>query len=187
MSLIVNKEVPFRGQPEVFSNRYNFQVGTNPIDAAFVESVYNAVRDMEKNIHSNRVKFIGGWGGPQGLPAVFSKTESGVPILGAGVDTEQPHPEVCVMAESKLRNRVYLRKFFHTCAHSADVDGDQLPTGSQTAVNNQILKLTDGSLPGGIKACFPNGALAIAPFTADPYLRTRQFKRRGRRPTPVTP
>ena len=182
LSLVVNKHTTFRGVNEVFSNRYLFQTGTNAIDHAFVQSVYNQVRDMEREFHGQAIKFVGGWGGELGLDAVFSHTESPV-LQGNLVSGTHTHPEVCLMAESKVANKIYLRKFYHARLGMPTSGGDAIDAAVRGTMETQVLKLTNGTLPGGIKACRPNGALATVPFTGDGYLRTRQFKRRGRRPT----
>ena len=183
ISLVVNKRLQFRGQQEDYSNRYLFQAGANPITTDFVSNLYDAIRNMERGLHTPAVTFTGGWGGPVDLPAVFSKTEA-PGMTGTGGTTNSTHPETCVMAESKIQNRVYLRKFYHLSAGQASGSGDTVLATLVTSVNTALVKLTDGTLPGGVIACRPNGALATVPFTSDPYLRTRQFKRRGRRPTP---
>lgn len=185
LHIVSTKEFTFRGAPERWSNGYNFQTGTNTVDAAFVQSVYEAVRDAEKSFHANNVRFVYGVGGLLNEDAIWSNEYGGAGPLGAQVAV-QMHQETAVMAESKLRNKVYLRKFFHTCRHlgGAGDTADQMSGPDKTAINTALAKLTDGTMPGGVKACFPDGALAIAPFTCDPFLRTRQLKRRGRRPTP---
>ena len=185
MSIVVNKTLPFRGGRETFSNRYLFQTGSNTVDAAFVQSVYVAVRDMERGRHSADVKFIGGWGGIAGEDAIFSRTES-PELAGTRSVTFGTHPETCVMAESKIQNRVYLRKFYHSLADQAGTSTDTRASGENAGWNTALAILTNGTLPGGVIACRPNGALATVPFTVDPYLRTRQMKRRGRRPTPAS-
>ena len=182
LHVVTTKEFLFRGQPERFSNGYNFQTGTNPLDAAFAESVAKAVREMERNFHSSAVKFVYLVAGELGQDALWSEELAGAGPVGLQ-PPEAMHPETVVMMESKRANRLYLRKFFHTRAHLG-TDGDQLNATQISNINDHCDVLTDGSLPGGVKACFPDGSLANGPFVADPFLRTRQLKRRGRRPTP---
>lgn len=185
LHVVTTKEFTFRGQPERFSNGYNFQTGSNVVDADFAKSIALAVRDMEKTFHADAVRFVYNVAGLLNEDALWSEELGPAGPVGAKGATTM-HQETCVMTESKLRNRVYLRKFYHTRCNdgNAAIVPDQMNAGDKTDINTHVLKLTDGTLPGGVKACFPNGDLAIAPFTCDPYLRTRQLKRRGRRPTP---
>jgi len=181
LHVVSTKQFQFRGQPERFSNGYNFQTGSNVVDAAFAESVAQAVIDVERAFHSTQVRFVYAVAGLLNEDALWSEE------LGAAGPTGQlpdavMHPETVVMAESKLRNRVYLRKYFHTGAHAVGAD-DTWSVTERQFVNAQILKFTDGTMPGGVQACYPNGDLATEPFGCDPYLRTHQLKRRGRRPT----
>lgn len=90
------------------------------------------------------------------------------------------------MAESKMAPRVYLRSFYHTLGEEADGQGepDRLNATRRGALTPLLAWMTDGTMTGGMIRCDPQGNLATAPFTADEFLRTRQFKRRGRRPTP---
>lgn len=185
LHVVITKEFTFRGQPERFSNGYNFQTGTNVVDAFFAKDVALAVRNQEMTFHASSVRFVYAVAGLKDQDAIWSEELGAAGPVGAKAP-EFMHPEVCVMAESKKKNRVYLRKFFHTHAHlgNSAAQSDQINPADATPINNALLKFTDGNMPGGVKACFPNGDLALAPFTCDGYLRTRQLKRRGRRPTP---
>jgi hypothetical protein len=185
LHVVTTKQFTFRGLPERFSNGYNFQLGSNDPTEAFVASVARAVRDMEKSFHSPHVRFVYLVGGLKDEDAIWSEELGGTGPQGQG-STSTMHPETVVMAEAKKKNKVYLRKFFHTLSHmsSDPAQGDVLQSTAAATINTALAKLTDGTLPGGVKACHPNGDLALNAFTCDPYLRTRQLKRRGRRPTP---
>lgn len=183
--IVTTKEFTFRGLPERFSNGYNFQIGTNPMDETFLASLAHAVRDWERTFHANDIRFVYLLAGQLGEDAIWTEEVGQSGPLGQAT-TAAEHPENCLMAESKKKNRVYLRKFYHTGTAQSGISGsrDAVSAPLITATNTVLAKLTDGTLPGAVKACFPNGDLAIAPFTTDPYIRTRQLKRRGRRPTP---
>lgn len=175
--------IPFRGEQEEWSLGHNFQAGTNPITEAFVSDVANALwSDVYKPIFASNVHWVRAHGGVLGEPALWSGE---LTTPDAGLVTPQPqHPEICVLAESKIGRRNYLRKWLHT-GRAMPVDSDS-PDAAQasmiSAINPRLLKLTDGSLPGAVQYCRPNGALTDVPFTCDPWLRSRQFRRRGKRP-----
>jgi hypothetical protein len=183
--VVVTKQMQFQGRPEQFSNGYNFQLGTNTLDEAFAVQLADAVWNVERLFHATNVSRVYSVVGLLDTPAVWSRTDA-VGSFNGSKTPDNAHPEVVVMCESKKKNRVYLRKFFHTGAHhgGSTTDRDAFGGTDATEINNAMLKLTDGTMPGGVKACYPNGDLATAPFTCDPYLRTHQFRRRGRRPTP---
>jgi hypothetical protein len=181
--VVVTKRIQYQGQPEEFSNGYNFQLGTNDLDEALAEQIADAVWDVERLFHATNVSRVYSVVGLLNTPAIWSRTDNPGSFNGSKTPTDQ-HPEVCVMAESKKRNKVYLRKFFHTGAHhGGDTNNrDSFGGADATEINAAMVKLTDGTMPGGVQACFPDGSLATVPFTCDPYLRTHQFRRRGRRP-----
>lgn len=183
--VVSTKLFTFRGQPERWSNGYNFQLGGNALTPEFAEELYLAVRAQERQFHSTDVRFVYGVVGLLNEDAVWSNEYGNAGPVGISPQSNM-HPETVVMTESKLRNRVYLRKFYHTRAHVPDAptESDLLRTPDKTGINAAVLKFTDGSMPGGVLACFPNGDVATTPFVCDPYMRTRQLKRRGRRPTP---
>lgn len=183
--VVITKQATYLGQPERWSNGYNFQLGTNELDEAFAADLAHAVRDMEQTVHASTVRFVYSVVGLKDTPAIWSEELGGSGPVG-GLTPVTMHPEATVMAESRLKNRVYLRKFFHTYAHlgTSASQPDLLQTTDKASIDTQLAPLTDGSLPGAVKACFPNGDLALVPFTADTYIRSHQFRRRGRRPTP---
>lgn len=180
LHVVVTKEFTFRGQPERWSNGYDFQTGGAAIDAALCANVARAVRDMEKVWTSNQCKFPYLVAGPLGEDALFAEE------LGAagpvGLDgTVVRHPELCVLAQSKIAPKRYLMKYYHA-ASGIGASGDAIVGAGQTAMNAALVKLTDGTLPSAVVLCRPNGALATAPMTCDPFVRVHQLKRRGRRP-----
>ena len=187
--VVITKEMSFRGKPERWSNGYRFSLPT--IDQATIKTLALALRDWERGFHAAAISFVyanGGLDAP-GANAVYAE-EFAAPLEGtaAGAGT---HPEVCVMAESKIAPRRYARKWFHTLAFPGNLAGSNnvgIADTSRGDLNTAFLKLTNGTLPGGAVYCQPNGATLPQPFTCDPWLRTRQFKRRSpRRPTVLSP
>lgn len=185
--VVITKEIDYRGGQERWSNGYRFNLGT--IDEATIHGLATALIAMERPLHGNRVRFVYANGGrdAKGAQAVYVE-EFATPLLGAG-ESNAVHPETCVLVESKRRQRVYARKFFHTMqllpvdnAHS-----EQVKPADRTFVNGVVDALTDGSLPGGAVYCWPDGTAVEEPFTCDPWFRTRQFDRRGKRPTQAPP
>jgi hypothetical protein len=182
--IVIEKEINFRGQAERFGNGYNFQLGSNEATLAFIKSVADALVTMERNFHSSAVKFPYRVGGLVGEDAVYAEEVSSPPTGNAAFTAM--HPETCLLAQSQIGPKRYLMKYYHTLAHGGQggsTDPDVVNAATKTAVNGFLLKLTDGTLPGGVIYCRPNGALATAPLQLDGYHRTHQLKRRGRRPT----
>jgi hypothetical protein len=179
--VVITKQIPsFRGKPERWSNGYTFQT-TSSIDSAFVKSIADALVTMERPFHLGIVSFPYRVGGVLGEDAVYAEEVPSPPngtlsLGGVGV-----HPEECVLAKSRIGPKRYAFKYYHgACGQGGQMD-DTL--GSQaTLINSQLVKLTDGTLPGSATYCRPNGALLTAPFRCDPYIRTHQLKRRGKRP-----
>lgn len=181
--VVVTKQIEFQGQMEQYSNGYNFQLGSNELTETLAEQLADAVWDIERLFHATNVSRVYSVVGLKDTPAIWSRTDTPGSFNGSLTPAIE-HPEVCVMAESKKKNRVYLRKFFHTGAHQGG-DGthrDSFGGSARSAINDALVKLTDGTMPASVVACFPDGSLATVPFTCDPYLRTHQFRRRGRRP-----
>lgn len=184
--VVITKEASWKAGKERWSNGYRFDLPT--IDQATISALAAALIAMERPLHASRVTFPYANGGRDapGANAVYAE-EFATPLAGTSAAGNTIHPEVCVMAESKRRPRVYARKFFHVCRSVTAVDRDDVLDGAEaTRINGIIDTLTDGTLPGGAVYCWPDGAAVTTPFTCDPYLRTRQFPRRSpRTPLPV--
>lgn len=180
--VVITKEFTFRGKPERFSNGYNLQIGSNDPTEAYVKSVADALVAMERAFHTGEIKFPYRVGGLLGQPAVYAE-EVASPPTGSFTAIGHSHPEECFMAESRIGPKRYLRKYYHT-GRGSNASGllDTIDGTAKSTAETQLLKLTNGTLPGAATYCRPNGALATNPFTLDPFVRTHQLKRRGKRP-----
>lgn len=180
MRIVVTKEATFRGQLERWSNGYNFQIASAPIDAQTCEDVSDAVWTMEQAFHVPAVKFVYFLGGALGQDAVYSFEyhDGGRPGTASG---SLPQLELCTFASAKIAPKKFLSKYYHGAAPSSDA-GDAVASGPKAAMETLLLKLTDGTLPHSATACRPDGSLVTAPFKVDKYVRTHQLKRRGKRP-----
>lgn len=182
--VVITKEIDFRGGVERFSNGYTLDTGSAGTGNADIAALVTALIDMEQTLHASDVRFVYANGGPRGADSTYVN-EFTTPEVGAqtpGYD----HPEVCVLAESKFGQRRYARKWFHCCRGLGETSGDAsaLTSALRTAINTQLVKLTNGTLPGGAKYWTPIGGVLTTPFTVDPYLRTHQFKARPKRKLP---
>lgn len=178
---VITKEFTFRGKPERFSNGYNFQYG-GTVSAATMKTLCDALVAMERTFHTTTIKFPYRVAGLLGEDAVYSE-EVASPPSGTNPNGRASHPEECYLAESKFGPKRYMRKYYHCGLGRNGNLTDDTPVGQAvTDINAALAKLTDGTLPGGATYCRPNGALATAPFTVDPFLRVHQLKRRGKRP-----
>lgn len=182
--IIQTYTIAFRGVPEEWSLGFNFQMGSNPTDAPTLKEISDDVwTRVVKPTLSDTCKFIRVTGGPLGSDAIFAEKRSGTE--GGSHASQAQHPEVCVMMSSQLGPGRFARKWIHTgWAQQITANDEHVQTADKTLINNAYVHLTDGTLPHGVRYCFPNGDLAVAPFLADTWLRTRQFRRRGKRPSP---
>jgi hypothetical protein len=176
---VITKEFSFRGHPERWSNGYNLQT-TSTIDAAYLKSVCDALVAMELPIHAFDTKVPYRVAGILGDDALYAE-EVTTPPQGTLTGITTIHPETCVLAKSKIGPKRYAFKYYHRAANPASGAGDVMAGTEITRINTQLVKLTNGTLPGSATYCRPNGALLTAPFVCDPYMRTHQLKRRGKR------
>lgn len=181
--VVVAKQAPFKGKQEEFSNVYHFETGTQPFAYNALHDLAHAVLGVEVQIHATLVSFVYLLATMVGVkPAIFTE-----PLDGSlhGIQNPSGVPgEVCVLAESKLRNRVYMRKFYHLY-HATAGQNTGLPDTPRTDltpdINAALVPLTDGSMPGTVRLCTEKGIVATEPLHVAPYLVTRQFKRPGKR------
>jgi hypothetical protein len=178
--IIVTKTLPFRGGREEYSNGYTFQADSTPWTNQQFTDLIDAVVAMERNFHSNQVQFVRASGGPQGQPARVVKDLLNVLGLLAPAGAIVPHPEVCYLAQAKVARGRVLQKYYHIGKVSATTDDSSSPHSA--LINTNVAKLTDGTLPLGVKACAPNGDIPPVAFTVDPFTRTHQFHQGKKRP-----
>lgn len=179
---VITKQFTFRGKPERWSNGYNLQT-TATLDSAYLKSVCDALVAMERPILAFDTTFPYRVAGLLGQDAIYAE-EVTTPPNGTTTGITVVHPEVCVLAKSKIGPKRYAFKYYHRASNPSAGAGDALPSTEQTRVNDQLVKLTNGTLPGAATYCRPNGNLLTAPFLCDPYMRVHQLKRRGKRGGP---
>jgi hypothetical protein len=128
---VITKEFTFRGKPERFGNGYTLQT-TSPLDTAFVKSVCDALVAMERARTHSVVKFPYRVGGPIGQDAVYTE-EVASPPAGLQTFTGSWHPEMCVLAKSRIGPKRYAFKYYHGWMPVTNPGGDQLAGGFQTS------------------------------------------------------
>lgn len=181
--VVITKEIPFRAGVERFSNGYKFNLPD--VTQSVISALAAALITMERPLHANDRKFVYAVGGldAPGSEAVYAE-EFPSPLLGTLTGpTEAVHAEVCMVYALKRRQRVYSRKWYHV--GYADVNGsraDMLDATYRTSKAGALAKLTDGTLPGGARVCWPDGTQIEGTYSLDQWLRIRQFDRRSPRP-----
>lgn len=193
------KASPFRGTAaELWSNSYHFSGGV-PADAAAWSALALAVWAVEgRFINAGTIitHLVHGYGYPTGAPPAGwsgdytgGGTNPGMDPVGGGLAnssfTSAPL-EACAMLRfqcgisTSTGKPRYIMKYIHDVPNH-DLGPTQLGgvTANGTAAINS---LWNGSLPGGVVLCAPNGDHATQGHM-DPYYRNHQIKRRGKRPT----
>lgn len=191
-SIVIAKSFNYRGSPEVWTNKYHLE-GTTPADLAAARTLLRAIWDSEKVVLGSDVTLVGGSfynAGNEAAAFMFDATNiGGTSATNAGSSstsaTTPGDTSVWVRwgtAERNSKNKpIYLRKYFHGIPLQAS-DGDIVPSATRTALLAHGAKMYDGSLPGGMKICGPQGADAISHGVAQ-FTTTRTLKRNARTPT----
>jgi hypothetical protein len=178
---VITKQFTFRGKPERWSNGYNLQ-STATIDAAYLKSVCDALVTMERDFTLNDVSYVYSVAGLLGQDALYAEEYASPQVGIITSSTSQQHPESCVLAQSQFGPRRFVMKYYHGTAWAPSGKlSDVLDSATKTRIEGDLVKLTNGTLPGAATYCRPNGALITSPFKCDPYVRTHQLKRRGKR------
>lgn len=126
------KTVPYKGTQEEVGNIYmydNFSAGGAGTDPPLeIRTAEGEILAEEKALHTNRVRFLRVESGlvrpPRGaekypVPGVVDyqreliPPEFGTHALGTG---EFRQPEDCVLAQRRISNRGWLRKYWHICS-----------------------------------------------------------------------
>lgn len=192
--LTIIKTFTYRGVAEEWSNTYALD-GTTPTTPAEWKTLADAVMASEKTLYRDTTVIIRAMGYESGTDAAkwsYDYLASAASVPG----TSAPNPgDVVKWAGDQagwLRMQVgnsasgkpkYIRKYFHG-GHSAFADPDSVFPALKTAYIAHGTKMTNGTLPGGMKWIGPDGTIGTTP-AASPYVTTRTLKRRGRRPTPA--
>lgn len=192
IKVVLTKAFPWRGRNEEWSNGYHLSVDTVPDRAGFDTLIRAIWTGTEAPILASQTQLVKslGYVDPAGVSthsftygAYGSGTALGATGVGFGGTTGLVHPETCFLAKAnagrttKGRNR-YVMKYYHSLAGPP---GDSATTQYST-MNPLLTKLINGTLPSGAKLCAPDGYVCTG-ISLDPYMRTHQLKRRGKRPT----
>jgi hypothetical protein len=180
--VVTTKEIPYKTGVERFSNGYKFNLPA--VTETVIHDLAAALIAMERPLHSNIVKFVYAVGGidAPGAEAVYAENFA-TPLLGTLTASYQLHPEECIVYTLRRRQKVYARKWFHSQRCSKGGQMEYLDNTFRTTNNGALAKLTDGTLPGGVRTCWPDGEVMSGTFALDQFVRIRQFDRRGKRPT----
>lgn len=200
IKVVTVKEFRFRGELEEWSNGYHFDVATVPPDPAAWDALFEPIWTAEAKVIGGNdgtcLKTVYGYADPAGvatrgrhyITAPTPERPAGGLSSGANGSLKLPR-EVCLLCKwrtgttSKGRPR-YVMKYYHSMAATTLITGtvDAIDPAFTTGVVGALNPLRDGSLPGGAVLCAPDGTHA-GPTIMDSFLRTRQLKRRGKRPT----
>lgn len=197
MRIILVKRGTWRGAAEEWSNGYCVQ-GTMPADKAAAETMALGLHKAEDPFYvgSQLVQWYFYEDTGEKTTVKYGKDLRGAPIAsdsnsGKAMDTtlsalqleQVSHIRGQAGYTEKGRPR-YVHKFFHGAIAKSGSNNDKIAWAT-TGLEAKLAKFTDGTLPGGIKVCRPDG-MVCETFTADPFVGTRTLKRRGKRPSPIS-
>lgn len=190
-SIVIAKTMTYRGTPEIWTNKYHFE-GTTPSSTAEWRALALAIWDSERPGLGSVVSLSGAVGYAAGNEAaVYFEAQAqmrGTNITGGSGAAAAGYPpgdaSLWVRWATPDRNSknkpIYLRKYFHGVPQN-DATGDAPLAASRAAFVTHGTKMTDGTLPGGVKICGPQGADGGASAVAQ-YFTTRTLKRNARTP-----
>lgn len=186
------KDFMYRGQLEEWSNSYSLD-GTTPTTDALWKALFDAIIASEKTCYISDTRVVRAMGYQAGENFVtysYDYLGAGQSVAGTWVPPTQSmlwpgdgagwlRARVGSTSSGKPR---YVRKYFHGGGNNTNAR-DIMASNLITAYVAHGTKMLDGTLPGAMKWCGPDGTIASAP-SASPFVTTRTLKRRGRRPTP---
>lgn len=187
-SVILVKSFTYRGATEEWSNRYHLE-GTTPTTATEWDTLLAAICTSERTCYPSIHAIVRQYGYVAGNDhAVRVRDSSTSPYTGQMATTggDIAPGDACAMLRSLTpevtsRGRpIYLRKYFHGAIHTTGAP-DTLLAAQATAILVHAGKMTDGTLPGSMKWCGPQGG-NFGTFKVDPYVRYRQLRKGRRRP-----
>lgn len=190
-AVTIVKKMTYRGQTEEWSNTYQLD-GETPNSPATWKALYDAIIATEKTCYTATSTVIRAYGYESGQDHAVDSYD--YLAAGAAVPGTATNGSGFPWAGDQagwLRMRAgntsagkpkYIRKYFHSGASSNGDPADVLVPAIKTAYVAHGVKMTDGTLPGGMKWIAPGGTVGTQP-AASPYVTTRTLKRRGRRPT----
>lgn len=186
--IVIEKSFTYRGAPEAWSNGYHFS-GTMPTNDAGWKALADAIWAHERTFVNGSVKINRAFGYDGVSPvAVYSVNYADPPntITSGTMTSGTSIPgDVAAWVRWKTPNKtsqgkpVYLRKYFH----GVNLNGtDEIWPAARTALAAYAAAMTAGGLPGGVKICGAQGAVAGV-VKVPTYLTTRTLKRRGADPS----
>lgn len=189
-SITLVKTIPWRTQPEEWSNTYHFSPSAPPNPAAW-KALADAWWDLERPFLGTDVKLVRAYGYEAGNEVnvwSYNYADPGPsPSGGYNAASETGELTLTVSFTTTERNSkgrpVHGMKYYHgvTAAGTSAALRDLVLPDQVGVCNTQIAKMFDGSLPGGIKYCMPQGAVITAGHCKT-TIGEHQFKRRGKRP-----
>ena len=187
-SIVLIKQMTYRGATRTFSNRYHFE-GDLPADNTAWTTFAQHIRDAEKAIYDDTVTIVQAVGYDAGTAtptnphgdAVFSTTFA-TPGTGNFSATGPLCPGDCAMmmrystpARSTKNHPVYLFNYYHgvyrQTANADLVNSDQL-TALNAYGDDWVAGFSDGTETR--ERCGPRGAVATG-ANADTFVRHRDF------------
>jgi hypothetical protein len=193
-SITIVKAFTYRGASEEWSNTYHFS-GTVPSTHANRVALAQAIGIAEQGLLPGTTVFKRAYfydaGNEHSVDTVNFVAGDADPLGGSLATTGlvRAPGDVAMWVRWATPDRVngkpiYLRKYFHDVLLVAG-GGDAIAATQRTAAATYAGKMTDGTLPGGVKVAGPQGAVASSGLVAT-YATTRTLKRRGKRP-PTAP
>jgi hypothetical protein len=187
-SIVIIKQMTYRGSTRRFSNRYHFE-GALPSDAAAWGAFADAIVASEKTVYDSTISIVEAIGNDAGSAsssnphgdAVFTKTYS---LAGTGDFSSDARrsPGDCVglirystPARTSRNHPVYLFNYYHGVFQLTG-NADGISAVQKTAYENFAEDWIDGFICDGSarERCGPRGAVATA-RRVDPSVRHRDF------------
>jgi hypothetical protein len=195
ISIRLDKSFPYRGNAEIWSNRYHF-AGANPVDNVEWGAIVDALVQSERSCYSSRttVVYAAGYLTDPGV-AVFTRDYTvtpNSPVPGTFVPGTLPAATGddaawvrwnCGQVTSRGK-KIYLRKYFHDVYLNAAGGGDALYTNQKSAIQNHGTACRGGLIVSGHASrliCDKHGNTALDNETVT-YVTTRTLKRRSGSP-----
>lgn len=191
-SITLIKRFTYRGDnQEEFSNKYHFS-GDRPATESEWEELAEAIWVTEKEIFRANVFLVTAYGyeagnehsvaqidftagGGNGLPGDLNVNSESVPMAGDQCGYLR------AFAGRLNGGKTYCKKYYHGGYIDASAL-DQITEPMQAAMDAHGVAMLAGGLPGGATWCQEQGRELSLPL-ADQWVRIRQLKRRGKRPT----
>lgn len=192
-SITIVKSFLYRGAQEEFSNKYHFSGGA-PSDTPGWKTLADAIISAERQTVNGGVTFVRAYGYNAGTVASVAQIDyeqsPNVVVTGALGASAVPAPGDAAATIRWLTpnlnsrgKKIYLRKYMHgvlLAAEDGATSADTMLATQFTKFGVFAAKMIDGTLPGGVKYCGPQGAVASAPQVGE-FITTRTLRRRSKR------